>query len=135
MRESGVYPTVVKKLRDELRTKGSVSDGIQGMSNQGRVTVLEYQPGNGKKYVVVLTEITPQDSKLISGSDRGAFIAYVHGFGRSIYLPQGQPVLYDDVRIGLGCNIMDAVVIAELLGHLTSKQYVSTEEFLKNAAG
>jgi hypothetical protein len=127
----------------ELRTKPTVEDGIAFIdtdSTKGGRQVVEYQPGNGTRYVLVITKVTNRGSV-----DSEARDILGTGDATDTYLvtrlrgDQGHSMLvggiehsihYKAVQTKLGCGLMsDAVVVAELIGYLLNMPHVSCEEF------
>lgn len=132
------YGRAMGTIASELRTRPSVDHGVT-RSNFGPTVisgpgVYEYQPGNGTRYVMVLSRM-PDGSGWITGCPDATVLAYVQNYGRVVPLPPGEPVTPDVVRRHLGCSVPDSVVLAEALGHLARLPHVTCEEYLASKAG
>ena len=122
-------------MRKELRTKPDVASGILVDEGAGDVRIVTYEPGNGTRYSVVLTNLgglRKADYVLGPGS---ATLAYVSNHGRAIVLERGRAIDYHRVQEVMRCSIFDAVVLAELLGHLTGVEHTTVEGFVQEMAG
>jgi hypothetical protein len=125
-------------MRDELRTKPSIRDGISSDLTNGGIRAVEYQPGNGSRYSLVLSDLSfmPTTSRAVKPPN-GTVLVWCANFGKG-WLTENYgsaPVHFTSVREKLGCSITDAVVLAELIGYLLSRPYVSAEDFKKTRVG
>lgn len=124
-------------MRSELRVKSSVESAIVSDERVGGVRLVEYQPGNGKKYVVSVSDVSrhPNKGLALARSARTALV-WVQNYGRGWDCSIGgaNPVHYSVVQNRLGCSIFDAVVLAELLGLLLGRPAVSVDEFVRERA-
>lgn len=110
-----------------MRTKPDVVSGVRSDTGAGTVRSVTYEPGNGTRYAVVLSEVPPT-----RGVDPGILI-WVRNYGRAFMLEDGS-VSHLSVMRELRCSIFDAVVLAEFIGWATNRRAVSVEEFLKQAS-
>jgi len=121
-------------MRQEMRTKPSVEAGIKSDSTDGRARVVDYQPGNGTRYVLVLTSLSghPSQEKVLTREDQCALV-WVQNFKRGWIAGFGGTNLvhYSDIQKHLGCSIMDAVSLAEIIGFLLNRPCVSVDDFLR----
>lgn len=128
-------------MKSELRTKASVKAGIVSDEKVGGVRLVEYDPGNGKKYVVSVSDVSQHPNKALALSRSGrAVIVWIRDWdcgwstqiGSSPYPNQPPiPVNWSLVQSRLSCSVFDAVVLAELLGYLLNRPAVSVDEFLQ----
>jgi hypothetical protein len=124
----------------DIRRKATVQEGIvfHHVDSFNKVQVIEYQPGNGTKYVLVITRITEPASpselrdRLGTGGERDTYlVAKVNGgYGTAVLLGGVNHYLhFNTIQEKLGCSISDAVVLAELLGQLLDMPHMTCEEF------
>lgn len=140
----------------ELRKKAKITDGIllltrtvvtppRGMSAvfenvpiseiqlPGQTQLVEYAPGNGTRYVLVVADLTSlgEDLQRIGRTkDEPCYlVAWVNG-GSGKAMTVGSGLLHHRyVREKLECSVSDAVVLAELIGWLCDVEAVSCEDF------
>ena len=121
----------------ETRTKSSVDDGIIYDSHKGLgpwphgdeywcydVRVIEYQPGNGTRYQLVLTALDFVDSRKENVLDlpRKTVVVNVLGVG-TLMLVRDQGLLHPSyVMEKLDCLESDAIVLTELLASLLNRK-------------
>jgi hypothetical protein len=138
VKQSGTYPVTENvSMRTELRTRSTVESGIVSDETIGGVRLVEYQPGNGRKYVVSVSDVSHHASKeAVLARPRRTALVWVQSYGRGWDCSVGgdSPVHYSLVQSRLSCSIFDAVVLAELLGFLLGRPAVSVEEFLRERA-
>lgn len=125
-----LYP-VLRRMRTELRTRASVQDGIKHFESDGCSSVLDYQPGNGTRYTLLISTIPGNGGRKVLGCEPGSRLAYVQNYGKAVLLPPGVPVQHEEVRKTLGCSAVDAVVLAEVLGTLLGEEHVSCDDYLQ----
>jgi hypothetical protein len=116
-----------------LRTK-SIAESIHRLSEEGVVRVVDYQPGNGTRYTLIITRVHESQALGILGfpEDEGCYHVYLMGVGTLLLSPYGL-LHWNYVREKLHCGVADAVVLAEFLGHLLGRPHVTCEQYLKNA--
>jgi hypothetical protein len=120
-------------MREELRTRPDVGSGITVDEADGNVRLVAYEPGNGTRYSLVLTTLgSLKRAEYVLG--KSAVLVYVTNFSRGFFLPAGK-VHHHFVQERLRCSVFDAVIVAELLGHLLGRECVTVEEFVRSAAG
>lgn len=122
---------VPRRMRTELRTKASVQDGVKHFESDGCSSVLDYQPGNGTRYTLLISTIPGEGGRKVLGCEPGSRLAFVQNYGKAVFLPSGAPVQHEDVRKALGCSAVDAVVLAEVLGTLLGEEHTSCDEYLQ----
>lgn len=120
------------------RTKSSVAEGIAWSSTSGQTVFVEYQPGNGTRYPLLVTSYPTG-----FGDGLGAKSLKLMGFGPAdsvfsvLNTANGRGWVFRDdpsllapsyVAEKLRCSMDDAYVIAELLGHLTEREAVGAGE-------
>lgn len=135
---SGTYSAVEARMRSELRTKASVNDGIFSDEVDGDVRLVEYQPGNGTRYVFILTSLEDKETAArMTGHGGRPVLVYCHNYRRGFITQHAgkDPVHYNQVRKEFGCSIIDAVVLAELLGELLDRPCVSVDGYLRERTG
>lgn len=111
----------------DLRTK-PLTDSFVEMEDCADTTVVNYQPGNGSRYTIVVTRIThPKACKVLNFSD-SAVVVNVLGMGSMVIATHGY-LTYGYVQQKLKCSLSDAIVLAEVIGHLTGREAMSCEEY------
>lgn len=128
LRGSGIFRSMRAEILAATRTKPDVASGVCSDRKDGRARAVEYRPGNGTTYSLVLTDL----SGMGMSRDDNDTLVWVKNFGRSLTLSTGA-VSLTYVQDHLRCSIMDAVVIAELLGWLTGREGPSVETFIRKA--
>ena len=119
----------------DVRTKATVEEGIvtrEGL--EGRL-VVSYTPGNGTKYDLMFTELSgfSELTKDLMGVPEKCWLVTVlnHDPRPSIILSDsGQFLHWTYVQEKLGLREPDAVVVTELIGHITGRPYATSEEVL-----
>lgn len=115
---------------DEIRTKPSVEDGIMWRSecSSGYTTMVDYQPGNGTRYIVSITDFTTLSDEAKSTLGYGPPMPVPlfqvtrlnGGFGMSMVFGERDEISWREFqKCGVTTAEADAVVLAELVGHLT----------------
>jgi hypothetical protein len=122
----------------DLRTKESIRAGVQNESSYGQTTIVEYVPGNGSLYLMSFTDLSKfsplSKDRLGLGEDgSGVLVSYLN------QVPIRTMVVIDNknqllhwryVQEKLSLHIADAIVLAELIGLLSERPFVTCEEFL-----
>lgn len=93
----------------------SIPGGIKSMIPCGNATVVEYQPGNGSRYHLVVTNLREVGAGLVVAlmtEGHGTCMTVMPGAG---YLAASY--VREKLKVGLG----DSVVLAELIAHLTGR--------------
>ena len=121
-RRSGTYRSAAAELLAEMRTEPDVASGVLTDSRDGRARAVEYRPRRGRTYSVVMTDLGG-----MPGAPDGTLV-WVAEIG-SMVLPPGGEVEHRRVQDYLRCSVTDAVVLAELLGHLTGRGATSAADF------
>ena len=115
----------------ELRTK-SVDDSITIIEERGPLIAIEYQPGNGSRYCLVITKLDPLGDEFLQSIGRQGktwVLTWLAGSkGKSMTFGDGL-LHFNYVQEKLDCSRSDAIVIAEIAGQLTKNDYVSCEQF------
>lgn len=121
-----------------LRKRSSVEKGMvvydEFPSPTSVIKFVEYQPGNGTRYVLVITDLsclTVDALKSIgTRTDRSTYLVTKVEGNPGVMTVGGSDFLhYSYVADKFKCSISDAVVLAELLGYLLNLKHVSCEEF------
>lgn len=125
-------------LKKELRTISSVQDGIVSDEASGRVRLVEYKPGNGRRYVVTVSDMSGlPNADVLEHAAKRISLVWCQNYRRG-WLASQKPsdgVHYSYVQTQLNCSIFDAVVIAELVGYLLGRPVISVEEFIREKTG
>jgi len=120
-------------LLNELRQKPTVEAGIVARETTMGRTFIEYQPGNGTRYVFLFVEIVgmpkltehaganPHSWLVMDTIHNSAYLFAAHGF----IAPQL-------VKEKLGRNEVDSVVVAELIAHVIDRSAFTCEEYLRS---
>lgn len=131
----------------EVRTKATVEEGIIARQEiEGRL-FLSYAPGNGSVYLLLFTSLTGLDernSDLIGIGPKCWLVTLLNYDPRpsALISDNGQHLNWTYVREKMGRNERgrhvlgepDAIVVTELIGHITGRPYVTSEEILKVVA-
>lgn len=121
-----------------LRTKKTVEDGITHVESSQDFQLIEYQPGNATRYVLLLSNIGERLSEASLnkfGASKGSVMVQLlqdPSRPRSIVLGFGEYVDPYYVSERLHVNLADAVVLGELLGQMLSFPHMTCEEFSKS---
>ena len=110
----------------EYRNKPTVEAGIQSRTDMGGGNeVVVYEPGNGTRYVLVLTTITEPEAASQLGCSKGSVLVTFPNTGKSMFLDRkAGPVFSYYVQEKLRCSDPDAEVQTELLGYLLGREFV-----------
>lgn len=122
----------------EVRTKETIEEGIRNRETTQGTEVLVYAPGNGSSYVVTFMSLSS-----FSQAVKDYFGFGLDGKGwlvtRVGYPPMPSMIVIDNpgallhwtyVQEKLGVGPADAIVLAELIGFVTGRGYLSCEEVL-----
>lgn len=116
----------------DIRTKRTVQESItRHIESSGTVHEVEYCPGNGTRYHLVFVT-SSQLVKVIEGdcvSEFRGWLVTLTNSMRSMFVQKTEQLLhFGYVEEKLGCGLADAVCLAEIIGHITGRPYVSCEE-------
>lgn len=113
----------------DLRTK-PIAESVTADEHDGPVRVVEYQPGNGTRYVLTIVELGGLARRALEsiGVD-GGWTVVVHNYRAAMTVRPDGYLGPHFVRPQLDCSIHDAVVIAEIVGHLLGVKHMTCEEF------
>ena len=124
-----------------LRTRESVeagvvwSESIAGSDLGGKGLFIEYQPGSGTRYPVIIqrVELSPKAGPMIGFSPfehAGTFLfVWLHGAPGRAHVWRDEGFLHwTQVAEHLQCHEADARVLAELIAHYTNRTAESAEE-------
>lgn len=136
VRRSGTYRVVeATQMRKELRTKPDVGSGLLVDERSEGSRLVSYEPGNETRYSLVLTALsTFRKARYVLGTE-AATLVYVSNYGRSMILPEGETIHHHVIQEKMRCSVFDAVVLAELLGHLTDEKCTTVDSFIREMAG
>lgn len=122
----------------DVRTK-TVEEGIQLREEVGDSTFLLYAPGNGTIYLVLIQKLADCSPNL---KDRmglrdgeGWLVTHMGGTPMTSMVVidnQGGLLHHEYVREKLKVSLADSVVLAELIGHVTGRGFIPSEEFLQD---
>lgn len=121
----------------DIRTEKTVEAGIVRDTATGNgVQLVEYIPGNGTRYVILITPLSgfneEEKGVLGVGTQTASYlITWVNRDCRSMKIG-GLPnrfLFHGYVSEKLTTSIADGVVLAELLGHLLGIKHQTCEEF------
>jgi len=121
------------KVRSDLRTKDSVEAGISLDKKQGNMRLIEYRPGNGRTYNLLIShlcDLKENDIQQALGISDNSILVYVLGKVGNFTVNLDRPIDYKWVQQELNCSIIDAVVISELVGSLYNLKYISSLDYL-----
>lgn len=117
----------------DVRRKPSVEEGIV-FTNAERLLgsiVVDYQPGNGTRYVLQIVKIDDADtSKLLGmGGDIGWTITHINGYKTKTWvLPSYKGTIFpEDVVSKMEENAADAYVIAEFIAHFCGLEFAELD--------
>lgn len=120
----------------DLRTKKTVEEGIQLREGDEDSIFILYAPGNGTNYLVSLQSFSVCGPKMkerigIGSTGEGWLVTYLSPvFAVSMVITHIGLLHWEYVWEKLRITTSDAVVLAELIGHVTGRPYISCEEFL-----
>ena len=112
---------------NDFRTKPTVEAGITINESNGDINFVEYQPGNGTRYQLLIVDTTKLGEKanFALGADGGAVVvSFPLGGYKTITLCLGGGYLSRDYvaeKIG-SSSLSDVAVLTELLAYLTDRR-------------
>lgn len=121
----------------ETRTKATVEEGIKLREElEGRLFV-SYTPGNGTIYHLLLTKLNgfcELVTDLIGIGPKCWLVTLLNQEPRpsALISDNGQLLHWSYVGEKLNLRTPDAVVVAELIGHLTGRPYITGEEVMSD---
>jgi len=125
-------------MRLDVRTKKTIEEGIQLREERGDSTSILYAPANGTIYLVLiqkLAECSPELKDRMGLRDgEGWLVTYMGGVPMTSMVVidnQGGLLHWEYVREKLRVSAADAVVLAELIGFVTGRDFIPSEEFLE----
>ena len=123
----------------DVRTLPSIEQGIKIRDVQGSSTLISYCPGNGTKYLILITDVShlgPESKDFMGLGSRGWGWLVTHvghtPMTSMVVIDNGALLHWEYVREKLSVSISDAVVLAELIGFVTNRSYISSDDFLKS---
>lgn len=116
----------------EYRTKATIQEGItaQWELGDGRVSgvVIDYQPGNGTRYVLSFQHITdPGCAQHLGVSGGGCVVGWVDHLTIVVPTYRGAFLDWSYVAEKLKVNKADAVVLAEVIGYIAGVRSTTSE--------
>jgi hypothetical protein len=117
----------------DIRTKKTVAEGITHHiahachDGQPLATMheLEYCPGNGTRYHLAFATLEGEDCDCCSSW----LVTNLNSLRSMLVQKNPEQLLhFNYVQEKLGCGLADAVCLAEIIGHITGRPYVSSEE-------
>lgn len=117
----------------ELRQK-SIQESIVGKSGRPSSRVIDYCPGNGTRYLLVISDLGGIEKwglDLLGRTGRCYLVSWMNGgvSGRCMTVGSSDFLHYSYVREKLGCSEVDAVVLAEAIAHFCGLTAVSCEQY------
>lgn len=127
-------------MRLEVRTKKTIEEGIRNREIIQGTEVVVYAPGNGSIYTVTFTNLSglsPEvNDRFGLGPDSTGWLVTHVGYSPMPSMivtdNQGGLLHWEYVREKLKISAADAVVLAELIGFVTGRTYVLSDEFLED---
>lgn len=123
----------------ELRTK-TINESFRTRNSSGEVMTAIYEPGDGTRYVAVVTVLSNGADAYASpmvrehlGISGGGFLAFIEGYG-TIVLARTGLLHWRHIQGKLKVSERTAVILGELLGTLTGRPFVSCEMYLADRA-
>jgi len=124
----------------DVRTKTTIEEGIRIREEHGDSTFLLYAPGNGVLYTVLIQKLSTcspemKDRLGLGMLGDGWLVTYLSGLPMTSMVlvdNKGELLHWEYVREKLRLSISDAIVLAELIGHMLGRPYLPSEDFLKN---
>jgi hypothetical protein len=111
----------------DLRTKPTVVSGIVFDYDTPEVRFIDYQPGNGTRYwlmIVSTIDFSSEVNKKLGFTEDGhGYIITDINSGRTIVLNSTGFIAVNWLQSKLDCAISDAYVLTELLGELLDREY------------
>ena len=124
--------TEITKDMLDLRTKPTVTDGVKfdveyvGGPGLPTVRFVDYQPGNGTRYWISITDTDGLHAEINDNLGFGGSSGYIVtdlNCMRSMVLAREGFISFDFIMQKMQCGISDAYVLAELLGELVGREY------------
>lgn len=118
-----------------VRTKKTVKEGIRVQEEfEGRLFV-SYEPGNGTRYILLFTKLdgfSEGVGDLIGVGPKCWVVTYLNRDPRpsALISDNGQLLHWSYVGKKLQLRTPDAVVVAELIGHITGRPYITGDEVM-----
>lgn len=115
------------------RTKATIEDGIVRRWELGdarsNVDLIDYQPGNGTRYVLCFTLISDTSAAdyVEPGAQRVYVVSWLHR-GGSLLVARGSFLDWERVAKEFKVSKEDAVVLAEVIGYATGVRATTSEE-------
>jgi hypothetical protein len=119
----------------EVRTKATVEEGIKVREElEGRLFI-SYAPGNGTAYHLLFTKLNgfcESITDLIGVGPKCWLVTLLNQEPRlsALISDNGQLLHWSYVGEKLNLETPDAVVVAELIGHITGRPYITGEEVM-----
>jgi len=114
--------------RSSLRTR-SFEESIKVRVENGPVTLIDYQPGNGSRYTLTFTRIEPGDGAALLGLAResgGYVVSYEQGETSQVFSLGGY-VHWTYVR--LIRRQADQLVLAEIIASIVGAEALTPEQY------
>lgn len=120
----------------EVRTKKTVEEGIVnfGLGDRQRESVIqyvEYEPGNGTRYRLLIANVNGTGMDEIDSSKGGWVVTNLNSMRSMVVTDNAGLLHFNYVMEKLQCGIADGVCLAEIIGHCTNRPYVTSEEVLQ----
>ncbi len=125
----------------EIRMKASVGDGITASANDGKslVRCVEYCPGNGARYVLVIVGLFDRGSEFDAFGKRQGWpeIGYVVTLWPGLREKSAAMIVADQpgsvlhfryIAEKLNVSIVDAVALAEIIADMTGRESISAAQ-------
>jgi len=111
----------------DIRTKNTVTEGIVNhiQGNSGITHEIRYYPGNGTCYNLVFVKFEHYSEWLVT---------HINTMRSMMVIKSNKLLHYNYVSEKLGCSTADGVCLAEIIGHVTERPYVTCEEIKRNIA-
>ena len=123
----------------DVRTLPTVEAGIKCKEEKGTCKFVSYCPGNGTKYDLMFTDLTSfsESTKDLMGvPEKGWLVTVLNQDPRpsALISDNGQLLHWTYVGEKLGFRTPDAIVVTELIGHITGRSYITGEEVMNELA-
>jgi hypothetical protein len=121
-----------------LRTKPTVEDGVTHVESTMDFNLIEYQPGNCTRYVVLISNIGERLSErslnLLGTSKGSVMVQLLSNLSNPRMMTIGNGDWIDPywVQDQLKVSMSDAVVLGELIGHMLNYPHMTCEQFEKS---
>ncbi len=124
------YEARVAEMTKSVRTVATVGEGIKERIDRGYAMVVVYEPGNGVRYRVVLTALSPEQARVF-GAEAPCFAVSLPGFRAGSMVLSVNPGWLDSSYVEEKLDVAShhAVAITELLCHLTGREGSSAEDW------